>query len=201
MTPPSRGAGGCRDSPAARPTEGPPPGVPGPHRTTRCGVGRCSPLGPVVRDGSFPPSPRVLSGPRVRSSSPASLQGRSFPSLPVRDGSFPPALPFRDGSPASSSPRPSSRTPPLSFRAESFLLAFPQDQGHPLHSPQHWVLSLRLPSPQGRSLLPLPGSGGPFSSVRHPCVPRRPEGHRGPALLSGGSWLSRLTRARVGGRG
>lgn len=194
VTPLSRGAGECRDSPAARRTEGPPRGVPGPHRTPPCGVGRCSRLGPVLRDGSFPPpppsTPRVPSGLGVRfvrSSSLASLQGRSFPSLPVRDWSLPPSASLQGRVPRAVLPVTSSGTSALPFGAESFLLAFSQDRGHPLppSSPQDWVLSLRPLSPQGRFLFLLPGARGSLHLRAPPLLPPAAPGDtRGQALLT-----------------
>lgn len=178
MTPPSRGAGECRDSPAA------PRGVPGPRRTPRCGVGRCSRMGLSSGTGRSPPlSPRPLRArcpfrfPRVPSGAGPS------PLFPSGTGRSPVALPFRDGSLASPSPCPSSRPPPRSFRAEFFLLALRQDRGHPLPLRLPSGLSPFPPSPQGRSLLPLPGARG---SLHRPCVPRSPEGQPGTGATPGG---------------
>lgn len=205
MTPLSRGAGECRDSAAARRTERPPRGVPGPRRTPRCGVGRCSRLGPVLRDGSFPPTPFLLASPQGPVSvSSVPLPSRSFraspsPLFPSGTGRFPQALPFRVGSPASSSPCPSSLTPPLTFRTESFLVAFSQDRGHPFPLQLPSALGSFPPPPIPSGPVPSPpfrGQGGPFTSVPPSlCPPAALSDTRGPALLSRSSlWLSRVPR-------
>lgn len=98
-----------------------------------------------------------------------------------------PSRPFR----ASPSPLfPSGTGPPrcppvplhfhLGPSPSSWLSLGIGDTPSPSSSPQEWVLSLRLPSPQGRSLLPLPGARGvPLTPCHHPCVPGSPERHPG----------------------
>lgn len=209
VTPLSRGAGECPDSPAARRTEGPPQSVPGPRRTPRCGVGRCSRLGPVLRDGSFSPPPpssrplrarcpfrsflfaRVPSGPVLPL---ASRQGRVVPPQRLPSGMGPPRRPPRVRPPV-----------PLHFHLGpspfSSLSLRIGNTPSPFSSPQDWVLSLRPPSPQGRSFLPPPGAGGSLHLRAPPlCHSAAPRGTRGQALLSGSSLrLSPVPGSGVGG--
>lgn len=166
--------------------------VPGPCRTPLWGVGRCSRLGPVLRDGSFSPRslrarcpfrpflfPRLPSGPVLP------------PLFPSGTGRSPQRFPSGTGPPC-----PSSRTPPLSFRAEFFLLAFPQNRGHPLPLqlpsglgpfPPPFIPSGPVPSPPSRGQgVPYPPPSSPGDRRRSPGAPLGCPATPGPVLGAGG---------------